>query len=105
MALIYVTNDRALNLDDALRFTNLPAHQAFRRITSGKSNVFEPDQLRRDILYRTKDFQEDDYILVCGSTLISAFVIATIVHHYKITNLKILAFDSRIRAYELVEYN
>lgn len=46
---------------------------------------------------RTRDFTEADAVLVCGSTLVSALVLALLARRFSI--LSILFFDSRSRAY------
>lgn len=94
---IFVTNDRGYDLGDALRHTDLPPQDAFVRITSGKPNIFDTDELLSSIMKRTRDFTEADCILVCGSTLVSALVLALLARRFSL--LSILFFDSRSRVY------
>lgn len=101
-SLIFISNDVGYDIDDALRYTGLSSQDAFRRITGGRPSIFDIQKLRRDIVKRTKDITDEDYILICGSTNITALVIATIICEYThLTVLNFLLMDSRNRSYSL----
>lgn len=69
MSKVYITNDTGQDFRRAEQFGDLV------RLSKGPVDIWRPDDLKKTIHAKLAGFDaKEDFVLVCGATIVSAFV-------------------------------
>ena len=89
---VYVLNQGGHDVSKARKYGQLIS------VTKGKVNVFATDRLMQEMRDKLKDFNSEcDYLLICGSIVLSALTVKVL--YEKFENFNILIYNCKSLEY------
>lgn len=105
MSRVFATNDTGLDFDPAKKYGELIP------LIIGNVDIFHPERVKRTVEVGLRDFKvTEDYLLVCGASIVAAFALAHLALHAISTvkegpvfnggvPIKFLLYDSKRKEY------
>lgn len=96
MSKVFIVNYGGHDLTPAYKFTK-NGDDDLVYVTSGNVNVFNTDRVIREIVFKLRDFTEDDFLLFCGYGILGAICFAHLM--LRLETVKALIFNAKTREY------
>jgi hypothetical protein len=96
MSKVFIVNYGGHDLTAAYKYTK-SGDDDLVYLTSGKINVFNTDNIIRDMLFKLREFTPDDFLLFCGYGVLGAFCFAHLM--LRLDTVKTLIFNAKTREY------
>jgi len=98
---IYCVNSAGHDFTPALKYIPHSSNKNLIHLTDGKVNIFNLDRLKRELELKLKNFDEQDFLLLCGNTTLCSLTVHIL--SKKVDKIPLLIYNAKTKEYVLRE--